>query len=1123
MGRWTLLWTALVLAACETPVSVPDPGPCAVLPEGRFDYGEVGIGTCLSGPAGLAWSQDPYDAGRYWLVVANANPFLDFSSGSVLSVDPTELEGGDRVEVHTLEGGAVDVPDFAGGLAIVPEHEVALVTLKKSEGARTRSQNDAVQLVDLSTPWAPALSTAGPDGGSMLQAERDPGPVMYVPSTQRAYVVNTTSGSVSVLDTSGETLDWIDAVPRAYLGGERLLDRDQSGSMVTISDLAVVRASQITADTWTLSYVDGTYRIRVPGDAGLVRMESHGANSWNATAGGLELALADTSFENLSDPQTWNGGGGHRLAAVANGIIVSATLGDSLSDWMEDEEPLLSPSSGGWDAVLGGPMVVVAEGQEHLFYDGVDADGAGRIGRANSLDGGGFQGGDPLWEPGNIDAVRAADPFLVRDGSAGTWRLYFGAFDGTRWTIGHAESVDLVEWTVDESPVFSVEGQDCGAPVVAVAHSEFRLWASCGSADEWSLWSAVSVDGIRFTDLGPVLNLDVPFSEKPPGVGLQASPSGLWSVSGEVMGPTGLAFSGGHGLVSETLGWSIRLTAGAWLSGEGDFSRNGVSASSWLASEGLVYVDFLDEDGLSRIGVARLEGDRLVLEPGAIVVGETSSFDESGVFSPVVHAVDSGFEMFYAGTKDGVTRIGRSTSSDGLSWQTDHTPIFDVAAQGEPGWDSVSVVPGSLVVDGDDLQIWYTGSDGAESRIGVATSTADGEFLRQAGPEDDWSLEAGAPGEFDDSSVADPMVLEVLGDVHLWYSAFDGEIWSIGHAIQSDSGEWIRDTDATTGEVKAILTGVSGSFDAKGAQRPVVQWGDSPELFYTGVDGGVERVGFALGRSGSQFYRAPKNPTPGDDVLFVSHPGDDGKRTTIPLRRNLASSQVETGGGFVTNGQGVNALLLDPDRGLLYASSSYTNYLYALDVRDDSRPGTPDALHDLEGILIATNRLGAAGFRGMALGAEGNRIYALNDSPESVMVLRVSDLVDDAHADVVRDVVLGALPAPRADVDEGIETLATVGPGQVVRNGDYLYVTNFNANSVGVYDLRLGAYGQMVDEILLGENPYAMALHPEGHLLAVANYVGEAEGDRVSSTLALLDVDPTSDTFLEVLGWVVNK
>jgi DNA-binding beta-propeller fold protein YncE len=108
-------------------------------------------------------------------------------------------------------------------------------------------------------------------------------------------------------------------------------------------------------------------------------------------------------------------------------------------------------------------------------------------------------------------------------------------------------------------------------------------------------------------------------------------------------------------------------------------------------------------------------------------------------------------------------------------------------------------------------------------------------------------------------------------------------------------------------------------------------------------------------------------------------------------------------------------------------------------------------------------------------------------------------------------------------VDEGIETLATVGPGQVVRNGNYLYVTNFNANSIGVYDLRLGAHGQMVDEILLGENPYAMALHPAGNLLAVANYVGEAEGNRVSSTLALLDVDPTSDTFLEVLGWVVNQ
>ena len=196
MDRWLLLFLA-GLAACDTPVSVPDPGDCAVLPGDRFDYGEVGIGTCLSGPAGLAWAQDPVDAGRYWLVIANANPFLDFSSGSVLSVDPTGMEGGDRVEGHTLDGGAIDVPDFAGGLALVPDHQLALVTLKKSEGARTRSQDDGLQLVDLSAPWAPALSNTGPNGASVLTTERDPGPVLYVPSTERAYVVNTTSGHSS--------------------------------------------------------------------------------------------------------------------------------------------------------------------------------------------------------------------------------------------------------------------------------------------------------------------------------------------------------------------------------------------------------------------------------------------------------------------------------------------------------------------------------------------------------------------------------------------------------------------------------------------------------------------------------------------------------------------------------------------------------------------------------------------------------------------------------------------------------------------------------------------------------------------------------------------------------------
>ena len=96
-------------------------------------------------------------------------------------------------------------------------------------------------------------------------------------------------------------------------------------------------------------------------------------------------------------------------------------------------------------------------------------------------------------------------------------------------------------------------------------------------------------------------------------------------------------------------------------------------------------------------------------------------------------------------------------------------------------------------------------------------------------------------------------------------------------------------------------------------------------------------------------------------------------------------------------------------------------------------------------------------------------------------------------------------------------------PARLVRSGDLLYVSHFNDNSVGVYDLRLGVFGAQVDEIVLvGENPHALSVSPDGRTLVVAAYVGEAQGSRRSSTLALVDIDPDSPDYLEVQAWIVN-
>src|SRR5690606_26402030 len=76
---------APLLGACVQDVGAgPNLGRCADLPRGTYTYGEIGIGTCLAGPVDLGFFEQD---GATWLAVTNADPFMNFGSGSVLLVD----------------------------------------------------------------------------------------------------------------------------------------------------------------------------------------------------------------------------------------------------------------------------------------------------------------------------------------------------------------------------------------------------------------------------------------------------------------------------------------------------------------------------------------------------------------------------------------------------------------------------------------------------------------------------------------------------------------------------------------------------------------------------------------------------------------------------------------------------------------------------------------------------------------------------------------------------------------------------------------------------------------------------------------------------------------------------
>ena len=127
-----------LLFACVQDLSRPYLGDCAQHPEGNYDYGQIGIGTCLAGPSDILFLQEG-DTTK--LLISNANPYLNFETGSLLvvewdSIDETES----TIYSHELSSQMLPIKNFSGEL----ESNGDWVTLSNrySEEARDLEQVD---------------------------------------------------------------------------------------------------------------------------------------------------------------------------------------------------------------------------------------------------------------------------------------------------------------------------------------------------------------------------------------------------------------------------------------------------------------------------------------------------------------------------------------------------------------------------------------------------------------------------------------------------------------------------------------------------------------------------------------------------------------------------------------------------------------------------------------------------------------------------------------------------------------------------------------------------------------------------------------------------------------------
>lgn len=284
-----------------------------------------------------------------------------------------------------------------------------------------------------------------------------------------------------------------------------------------------------------------------------------------------------------------------------------------------------------------------------------------------------------LGEEGSWNDVHVSDPAVIFDGEV--YHMWFAGDNGSQRGIGYARSVDGVHWEMyPGNPVLTDgigdvwDGEWVSQPTVVRHGDLYHMWYTGYNGEHTRIGYAVSADGIHWSksSANPVLDL----------------------------GP-----------------------AGSWDS-------EGVSNPTVIVKDELFHMWYAGYDGVKvRIGYA-ISSDGIhwnkhssnpVLEPGP-----DGEWDDAGVSCPSVIYAGEAYRMWYAGYDGDNLRIGYATSGDGITWsKRSYNPVLDLGPAGS--WDGSGVSGPSVVLNGVTYHMWYTGYDGARSRIGYAFHEVPGD------------------------------------------------------------------------------------------------------------------------------------------------------------------------------------------------------------------------------------------------------------------------------------------------------------------------------------------------------------------------------------------------------------
>lgn len=249
-----------------------------------------------------------------------------------------------------------------------------------------------------------------------------------------------------------------------------------------------------------------------------------------------------------------------------------------------------------------------------------------------------------------------------------------------------------------------------------------------------------------------------------------------------------------------------------------------------------------------------------------ISLGTSGDFDDTHLFAPAVANTDTGFQLWYCGSRGTVAKrvfaLGTATSADGRVFtKAADNPVFDFG----DGRHSVLTPTllrnpdGTVLHQNGKLRLWFS-STWFEDKSGLhalhETSSEDGIH---------WS----APSEMQLKDVYAPSIIKTGRSYEMWYTDVSTEPWTIRHASSSDGQQW----QVTDGPVLVV----DQTWEKSRLFYPTVLKVDDVYLMWYGSYSmhrpQTTSIGFAVSLDGRRWYKHLDNPvlSPDPNREWESH------------------------------------------------------------------------------------------------------------------------------------------------------------------------------------------------------------------------------------------------------------